>query len=177
MGGMDMGSVGLFQGENMEIARSLWYIVAAVVGILGIRAIIEYARLLMAKRISTLRTNVPSRPNNVLWQSYDTLVTSLREISYPAPRPFRGYVARNFTPPSLGRSVLILTYWVIILIMLWTNVILGPGSSLYGYRWEKPAFRAGWVSITQVPLLYALSCKFNVKIGRASCRERVCLYV
>lgn len=162
MGGMDMGSTGLFQKDNMKIARSLWYIVAAVVGVLALRALTEYVRLVVAKRASIQRSNTPSRPTNALWQLYDTLITSLREISYPASRPFRGAALRHFTPPSFGKSALILTYWTIILIMLWSNVLLGPGSSLYGYRWEKPAFRAGWVSITQVPLLYALSCKFNV---------------
>lgn len=162
MGGMDMGSTGLFQSENMRVARALWYIVAAVVCVLGSRALVDYLRLRLAKRVSTERTSVPSRPKNVLWQSYDTLVTSLRELTYPATRPFDGYVLRHLTPPPLGKSLLILTYWTIILIMLWTNVLLGPGSILYGYRWEKPAFRAGWVSVTQVPLLYALSCKFNI---------------
>jgi len=46
--------------------------------------------------------------------------------------------------------------------MLWTNVFLSPSSDLYGYKWEKPAFRAAWVSVTQIPLVYALSSKFNL---------------
>lgn len=32
---------------------------------------------------------------------------------------------------------------------------------LYAYRWEKVGFRAAWVSVSQIPILYLLSCKFN----------------
>lgn len=46
--------------------------------------------------------------------------------------------------------------------MLWANVIMTPSSSMYAYKWEKVAFRAAWVSVTQLPLLYCLSGKFNI---------------
>lgn len=162
MGGMDMGSTGLFLVENKKIAHALWYIVAATAIVRGVRVLIDYGRTTLSKRKFSLRSDVPSRPSNSLTQMYDTVLATARESNYPAMQPFKGRILRYFTPPPLGQSLLILTYWAIILIMLWTNVLLGPSSSLYGYRWEKPAFRAGWVSVTQVPLLYALSCKFNV---------------
>lgn len=31
----------------------------------------------------------------------------------------------------------------------------------YGYKWEKVGFRAAWVSVSQIPFIYLLSCKFN----------------
>lgn len=46
--------------------------------------------------------------------------------------------------------------------MLWSNVILSPGSATYGFKWEIVGFRAAWVSVTQIPLIYCLSCKINV---------------
>jgi len=49
-----------------------------------------------------------------------------------------------------------------ILIMLWSNVILTPASSIYAYKWEIVGFRAAWVSVAQLPLIYCLSCKINV---------------
>ncbi|KAK5077437.1 ferric-chelate reductase Frp1 [Exophiala xenobiotica] len=162
MGGMDMGSTGLFLNDNKKIAHALWYIVAAAAIIRGIRALVDHGRTILAKRKYSLRSDVPSRPSNLLTQIYHTMLAIARESTYPAMQPLKGRIVSYFTPPPLGQSLLILVYWTVILIMLWTNVFLGPSSSLYGYRWEKPAFRAGWISVTQVPLLYALSCKFNV---------------
>ena len=162
MGSMDMGGTGLFLDDNKKIARALWYLVAAAVVVRSLRRLIDYGRTSLSKRKHSLRSDVPSRPSNAMTQAYDTVLATIRESTYPAMQPFKGRILRYFTPPPLGQSLMILTYWSVILVMLWTNVFLGPTSSLYGYRWEKPAFRAGWISVTQVPLLYALSCKFNV---------------
>lgn len=162
MGGMDMGSTGLFQKVNMDVAHGLWYLVAGVAVLRGTRGLIDWTRTRFAKRRHHQRSAVPSRPSNPISQSYATCITAFRETCYPACRPFAGRFLRYFTPPPLGQSLTILAFWVIILIMLFSNVFLTPTSSLYGYRWEKPAFRAAWVSVTQVPLLFALSCKFNV---------------
>jgi len=85
-----------------------------------------------------------------------------REISYPHPFRFSGPILKFFTPPTVGQCLVLLCYWVMILIMLWSNVLLTPASSLYAYKWEIVGFRAAWVSITQLPLIYCLSCKINV---------------
>jgi NAD(P)H-flavin reductase len=45
--------------------------------------------------------------------------------------------------------------------MLWSNTILTKGSSEYVYKWEKVGYRAAWISVTQIPFIYLLSCKFN----------------
>lgn len=57
---------------------------------------------------------------------------------------------------------MIFIYWSLILLALWQDVILTPDSPLYAYKWEKVAFRAAWVSITQLPMVYCLSCKHNI---------------
>ena len=49
-----------------------------------------------------------------------------------------------------------------LLIMLWSNTILTSSSPVYAYKWEIVGFRAAWVSVTQLPLIYCLSCKINV---------------
>ncbi|KAJ9656399.1 ferric-chelate reductase Frp1 [Neophaeococcomyces mojaviensis] len=163
MGGMDMSSTGLFVGVNKTIAHALWYIVAAVVATQGFRRLIDMSRNYHAKRkYKSLRSAVPSRPTNAISQSYDTILAVFRESTYPMLQPLKGRVFRYFSLPPLGHCLLLLTYWTIILIMLWTNVFLSPSSNLYGYKWEKPAFRAAWVSVTQVPLIYALSSKFSI---------------
>lgn len=71
-------------------------------------------------------------------------------------------MTKYLTPPSLGRLLLLSLYWLVILTMLWSNVLLGPDSPIYAYKWEIVGFRAAWVSVTQIPLVYCLSCKINL---------------
>lgn len=104
----------------------------------------------------------PFRPDNIFTQSYDTVIAICRELSYPQLWTWSGKFTRYFTPPPLGRCLLLLTYWAVILTMLWSNTILTPSSQEYGYRWEKVGFRAAWVSVTQLPLIYILSGKANL---------------
>jgi hypothetical protein len=47
-GGMDMGSSGMFKGTNMGIARLYWYLIAAVVSLLGLRRVFEWNRRRLA---------------------------------------------------------------------------------------------------------------------------------
>lgn len=61
------------------------------------------------------------------------------------------------SPPSLGQSLAIITYWAIITLFLTTGSILHDA-----YYWERVGFRAAWVSVTQVPLIYLLAGKVNV---------------
>lgn len=44
MGGMDMGSSGLFKATNTAIAQNYWVIVAVIVGMLGIVRVIDSCR-------------------------------------------------------------------------------------------------------------------------------------
>ena len=51
---------------------------------------------------------------------------------------------------------MILTYWVIITLFLTTGSIINDA-----YYWERIGFRAAWVSVTQVPLVFLLAGKVN----------------
>ena len=163
MGGMDMGTQGMFAPTNMSIARAYWYIVAGTVGVLTSRRIFEESRSYLQRRSRRHGSeSKQSQPLNVVAQTYETTVAICREMAYPQLYWLNGRVGRYFNPPPLGRCLVLLTYWAIILTMLWTNTILAPSNSMYAYKWEIVGFRAAWVSITQVPLIYCLSCKFNV---------------
>lgn len=105
---------------------------------------------------------IPLRPENALAQSYDTLIAICRELSYPQLWTWTGKFSRFFTPPSLGKCLFLLAYWLVILTMLWSNTILTPSSPNYAYKWEIVGFRAAWVSVTQLPLIYVLSGKVNL---------------
>jgi NAD(P)H-flavin reductase len=80
---------------------------------------------------------------------------------YPQPVFFTGRFTRYFTPLPIGRWLLLIIYWIIILAFLWQNTIIPKGDPMYPYRWDTVGYRAAWVSVTQVPFLYLLSCKFN----------------
>ena len=106
--------------------------------------------------------SVPSRPKNPLSQIYATGTAIMREMTYPQPFHISGGFSQYFSPPPLGRCLVLVAYWIMILAMLWSNVLLKPTSSMYAYKWEIVAFRAAWVSVTQLPLVYCLSCKINM---------------
>ncbi|EXJ90084.1 hypothetical protein A1O3_03153 [Capronia epimyces CBS 606.96] len=159
MGGMDMSSTSMFTPANKRIAQIYWYLVAAAVGILVLTRMIDLLRLRLAQRQPGV---IPFRPENLFAQTYDTMIAVCREISYPQIWTFTGKYSRFFTPPPLGRCLLLLIYWTVILTMLWSNTILGPSSANYAYRWEIVGFRAAWVSVTQLPLIYILSGKVNI---------------
>ena len=178
MGGMDSDGSGLFTPENIGIARTFWYIVAAVVGFLALlrilRIIVARWRYALTSRmkeaanknsVRTIRLRpeaTPSKPENILSQAYATATAVFREMSYTQPWILKGRFSKYFTPPSAGRCIVTVLYWLIILTMLWANVLLQPEDPLYGYKWEKVAFRAAWVSVTQVPLIFCLAGKLNV---------------
>ena len=42
-GGMDMSSDGLFKTDNVAIALAYWYLIAAIVGLLGVIRLVGYA--------------------------------------------------------------------------------------------------------------------------------------
>lgn len=61
------------------------------------------------------------------------------------------------TPPPLGRVLVLLVYWAVIIYMMTSNAIVKDA-----YFWERIGFRNAWVTVTQVPLLYLLASKSNV---------------
>lgn len=181
MSGMDMSSAAMFTPTNKRIAHIYWYLVAAVVGLLVFTRTVDRLRLLYVlvlrsataemerandnnrSRISQRRLDaLPFRPETPWAQSYDTLIAVCRELAYYQIWTFTGKWSRYFTPPSLGKCLLLVIYWTVILTMLWSNTILSSSSPNYAYRWEIVGFRAAWVSVTQLPLIYVLSGKFNV---------------
>jgi NAD(P)H-flavin reductase len=162
MSGMSMSMGGMFTPTNKAIARDFWYIIAAFVALLtAIRGISWYqSRKRQAAHIEG-RQPIPSRPQGYLAQLWATATATVRELAYPQPIVFTGKFSKYFTPPPIGRCLVLAVYWIVILTMLWSNTILTKGSSEYAYKWEKVGFRAAWVSVTQIPFIYLLSCKFN----------------
>ncbi|OQN95305.1 hypothetical protein B0A48_18462 [Cryoendolithus antarcticus] len=164
MSSMDgMGSsMGMFTAGNKAVALGYWYAVAGVTGVLVAGRLITSAQS-HVRRACFQRddSKLPSRPESGVARTYATMITTLRELGYSQPVWFSGRITKYFTLPPLGQCLLLAAYWTMLLIMLWSNVILSPSSSQYAYKWEKVGFRAAWVSVTQIPFIYLLSCKFN----------------
>ncbi|KAF2723334.1 hypothetical protein K431DRAFT_28545 [Polychaeton citri CBS 116435] len=164
-GGMDMGSAGMFTPVNKSYARGYWYAIAGSTALLCLVRSFDIFSARHRYAVSRRQRNtitIPSRPQTAIGQTYATITAVFREIGYSQPICFTGRWLKHFTPLPTGHWLLLLVYWAFLLGMLWTNVILKEGDDMYGYRWEKPAFRAGWISAAQIPFIYLLSGKFNL---------------
>ena len=115
-------------------------------------------RIFSSKRsCRALSLTHPTRPRTFATQAYATTLAIFREISYPQVVTFTrpGWVW--LSPPPLGPSLVILTYWIIITLFLTTGSIIHDA-----YYWERVGFRAAWVSVTQVPFVFLLAGKVNM---------------
>lgn len=143
---------------DKEYAHVYWYGVAAFTGILVAVRIIN--KVQVKQRLHLIQKQpdgVPSKTHGLL----STTTAIAREVLYPQPVHFTGRLSKYFSPLPLGRWLLLIVYWTVLLSFLWTGTIISPDDPMYAYRWEKVGFRAAWISVTQVPLVYLLSCKLN----------------
>ncbi|KAK7949444.1 ferric/cupric reductase transmembrane component 7 [Apiospora saccharicola] len=155
-GGMDMGS-GMFSQDNMALARAYWYIIAGVLALLMLIRLVNFGQhwsRLRTSRTSSMR--YPTQPTTRYWQTWATLTAVTREISYPqlyVPYKHLSWM----TPPPVGRVLVLLVYWAVIIYMMTAGAIVKDV-----YFWERIGFRNAWVTVTQVPLLYLLSSKTSL---------------
>ncbi|CAK7209797.1 ferric-chelate reductase Frp1 [Sporothrix bragantina] len=155
---MDMAmGTNMFQTTNMSLARIYWYIVAAVVATFVVVRIVNYydSWVRLRTRAATSR-EYPTKPPNAFLQIWATLTAVGREMSYP-----QLYVPVRYftwlTPPPLGRVLMLLVYWGIIIGFMTSGAIIKDVMF-----WERIGFRNAWITVTQLPLLYLLAGKSSV---------------
>ncbi|KAI0527957.1 ferric reductase like transmembrane component-domain-containing protein [Xylaria bambusicola] len=153
----DHGSTNpLFTPTNEAFARGYWYIVAGVVFLLAvIRGINLLQNTLRLRRSRIASVQYPTKPSNKLMQVWATLTAVGREMSYPqlyVPVRYLSWL----TPPPLGRVLVMLVYWAVIIYMMVAGAVIDDV-----YFWERIGYRNAWVTVTQVPLLYLLASKTN----------------
>ena len=161
MGGMDSGTEGPFRPTNQKLAQGLWYCIAGIVGLMSLSRGLEILESWRRRSRERDPKCTPCRPNGPVSQSIATVRTVFREISYSQPIYFTGRISKFFSPLPVGRWLILICYWVLLLCFLWSDTILYPDNPMYAYKWEKVGFRAAWVSVSQIPFIYLLSCKFN----------------
>ncbi|KFX96299.1 hypothetical protein O988_05385, partial [Pseudogymnoascus sp. VKM F-3808] len=168
--GMDMSSdSAAFVDTNSSIARSYWYIIAAVLGFTALLRIFQIVETRAKLRLAKLRAvEHPTQPRNALTQAFATGSAILREIAGPKYHINNRWVSW-LSPPSLGRSLIVIIYMSVILYMLlWRSITFDA------YYYEKVAFRAAWVSVTQVPFVYLLASKASlIGLLSGSSHERI----
>ncbi|KFY08405.1 hypothetical protein V492_06253, partial [Pseudogymnoascus sp. VKM F-4246] len=168
--GMDMSSdSAAFVDTNSSMARSYWYIIAAVLGFTALLRIFKIAETRSRLRLAKLRAvSHPTQPRNALTQAFATGSAILREIAGPKYHINNRWISW-LSPPSLGRSLIVVIYMSVILYMLlWHSITFDA------YYYEKVAFRAAWVSVTQVPFVYLLASKASlIGLLSGSSHERI----
>ena len=178
MGDMPMDDAGLGMDVNYAFAHDYWYILAGVVGFLTAVHGVEYftgrqrsltlwktkahysdCQLTSDHRLRACdETSIEraTRPNGRLGQAWATATAILREVSHP-----QFYMSKAgfqwATPPPLGRVLVLLCYWSVIIYMMTWKAIKDDANF-----WERIGFRNAWVSIMQLPLIYLLSMKINI---------------
>ncbi|KAK4225067.1 arginyl-tRNA synthetase [Podospora fimiseda] len=150
-GGGGMGNSN-FSTVNTELARRFWYIVAGFVGaFLLIRIVNWYKDHSRIRRRASNSVEFPTKPSNKFLETWATLTAVVREASYPQLYvPFKGI--SWLTPPPLGRVIALLVYWIVVIYMMTEGAIINDA-----FFWERIGYRNGWITVTQVPLLYLLS--------------------
>ncbi|TGJ81304.1 hypothetical protein E0Z10_g7461 [Xylaria hypoxylon] len=168
----------LFTPVNEAFARGYWYIVAAVILLLAVIRGINFAQnrircvnpsigemTLKApsfdlggrlRRSRIVSVQYPTKPSNRFMQTWATLTAVGREMSYPqlyVPIRYLSWM----TPPPLGRVLVMLVYWAIIIYMMAEGAVIKDV-----YFWERIGYRNAWVTVTQVPLLYLLASKTSM---------------
>lgn len=142
---------------NYAFARGYWYIIAAVVTSLVIVRAINY--LDSKQRLKACHDpsiDHPTRPRGPISQAWATSTAIAREMSHPQYYVnIRGF--QWMTPPPLGRILVLLCYWAVIVYLMSWRVVENDV-----YYWERIGYRNAWVSLAQFPLLYMLSMKVNV---------------
>ncbi|KJZ76485.1 hypothetical protein HIM_04214 [Hirsutella minnesotensis 3608] len=153
-----MHTAGIGTDLNYAFARDYWYIAAGVVGLFTVvRAVNHYGVIQRRKACSdpSVKHSTCTRPNGRLSQAWATATAVVRELGHPQ----LFFNLRGFhwaTPPNLGRVVLLLIYWAVVIYFMSSDAV-----HYDAYFWERIGYRNAWVTLAQLPMLFLLAMKCN----------------
>ncbi|ODA76815.1 hypothetical protein RJ55_07331 [Drechmeria coniospora] len=147
---------GMGMDTNYAFADDFWYLVAAVVGLLVvIRAVNHVGARQRSKACRGPHPERATRPDGRAGQAWATATALVRELGHPQLYvPIKGL--RWATPPPLGRVLVLLAYWAVIVYFMSWRVVVDDA-----FYWERIGYRVAWVTLTQLPLLFLLAMKVN----------------
>ncbi|KIW29857.1 uncharacterized protein PV07_05643 [Cladophialophora immunda] len=148
---------------NQFLRNLFWYIVLAVVTFITVRRLISVSKRnwsfwpVWVRRETILENSSPVRS---IFRYSALLEAFYRSFRYRQMGWATGW-RRYLSPPPVGETLFLCGYWILLLLMLWTNVIFKSESPIYGIELEVVGYRAAWVSTTQLPLVYCTGCRIN----------------
>ncbi|KAJ5713246.1 uncharacterized protein N7483_010427 [Penicillium malachiteum] len=145
------------QVSDYAIARAFWYGIVIVVVLVGVAHWTQWAILKLRLRAAAANRPRPASPSNPVTSLLASCTAVVREISYHQITFMNSWLRI----PTIGSILLILGYFGYIMGLQFYNGDY-PGAQ----HWQAQGLRAGWLTITQFPLILLLAGKRNL-IGYA----------
>ncbi|KAH8688812.1 putative metalloreductase [Talaromyces proteolyticus] len=155
MSGMDMG--GMSSGNGIptlfDFQQYYWAVVGAAIAIAAVVNVLD--RFLAYQRLCD-KSSTPSKPKSIFFSTYATITATAREVANTTLRPIAlGNCTLRLAP--LGPVSLVLANLVTIIVMMFYGF-----DTLDNYSWENIGYRAGYMTICQLPLVILLAGKQNI---------------
>ncbi|KAL1965208.1 hypothetical protein VTN77DRAFT_5962 [Rasamsonia byssochlamydoides] len=150
MGDMSMGNgvPSLFTFQQMY-----WAVVGAAI---GAATVVNLLNRFLARQRLCDASATPSKPKSLLWSTYATITAMAREVSYATLQPITiGRYTIHLAP--LGPVMVVLANLVVVLVLCFYKF-----NTLDRFSWENIGYRAGFVTICQLPLIFLLAGKQNI---------------
>ncbi|KAL7269290.1 ferric-chelate reductase Frp1 [Rhizina undulata] len=144
----------ILQPYDYAVARAFWYGIVIVIAIAAVANLTSWATLKARIRAAAANRPRSASPSNPVTSTIASFTAIIREASYAQITPSGSYWIRI---PPFGTIILILFYLAFVLGLEFYNVNYSGAQ-----HWQAKGLRAGWLTVTQFPLLILLAGKNNL---------------
>lgn len=160
-GGMaGMGDMPMSAGmpSYFWLEKMFWVVIGSAIAFATLINILN--KILFRQRLRSL----DAKPKSFFWTAYATSTAICREITsaalptYHLPSAF-GRIGNSFRlrTPSLGRTIIVLSYLIVVLVFCFYKYDLADQ-----WSWEDIAYRCGCIAQAQLPLIFLLAGKQTI---------------